>query len=138
MDNGMIECTRLYNPYTRELESVSYKWKNGPICRITTELAEDLGYKWGDRYVTIGPYRIRVIDHEAPYGVIKGVRVDWPLWWVVPIAFGSTRLLRLAYHRTIITLAVWNLAQVDLGVMPSWCDIRVVRRIREWALSRKS
>lgn len=138
MDNGMIECTRLFNPYTHELESVSYKWKNGPMCRISTELAEDLGYKWGDRYVTIGPYRIRVVSHEVPYGIIRGVRVGWPLWWAVPIIFGSTRLLRLVYHRAIITLAVWNLAQVDRNVIPSWRNVRVVRRIKEWASSRKS
>lgn len=71
---------------------------------------------------------MKIVDYPEYYS-IKCVRVDYPLWWVIAIAHKSSRILRIVGARIIITLAVWGLADFNGACIPSWRDIKIVKKI---------
>lgn len=115
------------------VEQVTYTWPHG-CCRASINAVE-LRSDWfelrpGDQ-LTIGPYRVRVVETDFMMRSVVVVR-DGPLWraWLAASRVG--RLADLAYRRLIITAAVWGAADYDQGRMPSWRDLYAVQALRRW------
>ena len=116
-------------------ERTDYKLVGGSKkCFISGDLAWDLFYKEleeGDE-INIGPYRLMIIEHRGYVDQqFLCVRKDYPLWWALVVWHRINRMLELIYHRTIITLAVWNLAEHSKNTYPHWSDIRLIQWIKK-------
>lgn len=84
--------------------------------------------KTGD-VVKIGPFNLLVVERRWEIDGALCVRADrfgaLRIW-----VYRATRWLDWAYRRCIITLAVWGLADYQQASIPSWRDIRALKR---WA-----
>jgi hypothetical protein len=79
---------------------------------------------------TIGPFRLRVLEIDRPCGMhVKAIRTDSPFWFLVWAVYRATPILRQVYFRSIITLAVWGLADFHNDTTPSLHDIHCVNRV---------
>lgn len=132
-DTGLIHIKNYYNTLGK-IERQEYKWVGKPIAEISTELIDDMHWiTYGDSEFSIGPYRVRIIDQEKRFtaNYITVVRKDYPFWWVIIAWHRINRLLDIAYHRLILTLAVWRLASYNQAQIPTWRDIYLVQWIRK-------
>lgn len=72
--------------------------------------------------ITSMPWPLRVLDFDYGYGGYVVTRLDTnPLirWWS-PKRYAIRKQLALFEVRTVRTAAIWNLATIPLGVIPSW------------------
>lgn len=79
---------------------------------------------------TVGPFRLILIQYEYHRDAWLCVRSD-RLGVLRVYLYRSTRLLDLFYRRSIMTMAVWGLADHHFSRVPSYKDIHVVQRISE-------
>ena len=84
----------------------------------------------GDKF-ELGPYKFRVIEYQLISDTIIAVQEKWPLWWMAIAWHRSNKLLDILYRRTIVTLAVWGLADYSGATVPYIGDIYIVQRTRK-------
>ncbi len=122
-----------------QLVSLSYTLEGGPLFRISRPLLDDgdpaRGFVVSEDYNTVRMGGLRftrlvwddsqlvgIYYLENPYGVF--VSKLWKLsQWV-------ERIYKSFYHRLILTLGVWNLAESNPATVPSWRDIKVFRNAK--------
>jgi len=118
------------------LEQLAYDWRGGDIVAISHELMKEL-FALNDIYignvVSVGPYRIKLIDRDIPMSAWMGVRVRNPFNWRVGVArLWFTKTLYIIKGRLIVTLAVWNLARYDPATTKAWRDVYILDRMAKW------
>jgi hypothetical protein len=129
-ETSYIEFTVGTSPLgVRELVNCEWKGKS-PYVRVSLWFrdAEHIKQIDGDKEIQIGPYRLLKVE-DAHF-------IEWALY-VRKDKFGalrvalykSTRLLDLIYRRLIITLAVWKLADFREATVPSWRDVKIVKKL---------
>lgn len=117
------------------IPQVTFTWPAGASrARISSQmliyLCDGVWPRVGDR-LTIGPYRVRVVEADLVMRSVVVVR-DGPLFIGWLAASRAGRLADLACRRLIITAAVWGLAGYDAGRVPNWRDLYAV----QWALRK--
>jgi hypothetical protein len=144
--NGRIETTIYYNALGN-MERLDHEWIGGDVMEITMHpmcLSDSKfsALKWdkfpsepGDQF-EYGPFKLRTLEYFFYSDTILAVRdrgfiTDLRYLWY---RFG--RLFDIAYHRIIVTLAVWNLADREAGIIPTWRNIHALRRLAEWERKR--
>lgn len=113
------------------IERMEYKWKGkSPICLVGIREMYYSGNKFDKESKTlqIGPYKLKQIESDYGMGG-RWIGVDYPFWWLVVLWYKANRILEIIYRRTIITLAVWNLAEHCPGQIPTYKDIYLVQKI---------
>ena len=129
IDAAYLEVEVKTNPLGK-IEQQTYKWKgNSPYTYISWPLLGDIVGIGGDTIeVQVGPYKLLKIEHDHSRGAVSYVRKD--KFGALRVAlYKSTRLLDLVYRRLVITLAVWKLAEFTPGCIPSWKDIKILKRL---------
>lgn len=131
MDSAWIKSTVTANPLGRR-ESITYKLVGeSPYVRFDRRFLQsgDIKKIKGEEEIQIGPYRLLKMESGVYWDYVLYVRKDkfgaFRVWF-----YKSTRLLDLIYRRLIITLAVWRLADYSQGFIPSWRDIRILKRLK--------
>lgn len=112
-------------------EKREYQWEGkSPYVRVSLygRWFPDVEKINGDKEIQIGPYRLLQIDDGRFYSdYLLYVRKDkfgaLRVWF-----YKATRLLDLIYRRAIITLAVWRLADYHEATVPTWRDIKFLKR----------
>lgn len=126
------------DPLLHSIEARRYEWHGGDLARVSYSYpwaGVPQGARPGD-WLTIGPYRVRVIeDADFAQQYIVSREAAWRSWLRYQ-AVRHTPMVGLAYRRMILTLAIWRLADVREYTVPSWRDIRLAKRIRVWRASR--
>lgn len=126
MDTAYLKVTQHINPLGK-VEQLTYEWEGkSPYVRVPSRTVSGLGV--GPYKINIGPYRLLVIEFEPWQDTFLCVCRD-RLGQLRVALYRATRLLDLAYRRSIVTLAVWNLADYSPGYIPSWRDIKLVKRL---------
>ncbi|KPK86876.1 MAG: hypothetical protein AMJ81_00185 [Phycisphaerae bacterium SM23_33] len=144
---GLIEVEAHYDALGG-VERYGYKWTGGDIARFSERLLLDAAKvcqarydefpcQPGDRF-EFGPFKLRVLEPDSwQYDVIVAIRdrgfvTDLRYLWH---RFG--KLLDVAYRRAVVTLAVWRLAEQHEGALPTWRDVKALRRLADWERARK-
>lgn len=131
---GMIQVSVFTNALGVR-ERMEYRWVGPPCVEISSDA---YAYRGPDQpRIQIGPYRLHLIEwhYERNSGLF--VRTSYPFWWAFVAWHRMNRGADLAYRRIILTLAVWGLAEYASGRIPSWRDIKIVRRLRDWVWKRQ-
>lgn len=109
---------------------ISYRFEGDVFLFGRTFLPEGIN-KPGQRFSLDGAPFV-VVDIDPLTGAIIAARDTNPFWttyWL--IYFPITKTFRLIYRRFIMTLAIWNLAEVQMGEIPTFeCISRKWRRLR--------
>jgi hypothetical protein len=131
-NTALIEVEVKTNPLGKR-EATNYKWiGKSPYVYISWELLGEIVGIGGDTInIQVGPYKLLKIEHGYLGNVVLYVRAD-KLGALRVALYRSTRLLDLMYRRLIITLAVWKLADFSPARVPSWKDIKIVKRLADW------
>lgn len=87
--------------------------------------------------VQIGPFLVRVLDYEVLMDRMlvsreRGLKTDLRYLW-----HRAARGFDLIYHRSILTLAVWGLAEYQHYRVLSWRDVHALKRLAQWEASRQ-
>lgn len=81
--------------------------------------------------IAIGPYHLRIVGQgnfgQMVYAVRDGRRAAVKVRQMKLVC-----LLNKIYRRLIITCSVWGLADYNEAVIPTWRDVRALKRIAEW------
>jgi hypothetical protein len=115
-------------------EELTYGWEGGRITSLDEwQIGKYTRNLRPGAIVNIGPYRLRVMDFSSPgpsppYREFIVVRDDFRWTIFLLWLYRTTRWLDRFYRRCIITLAVWGLADYSEAWLPSWRDIRVLKR----------
>lgn len=137
-----IVITEKYNPYSDNLESVSYDWKvledgkGDPRVasyswyqhQFRIEPTSPANIKLGTKIVA-GSLRLMVVDRgcgDYVYVMRDGWRASLRWRWRK-----VRRVLEIFRSRLIITAAVWGLATVGRGTVPVWKDIHLLGKLRD-------
>lgn len=136
---GDIHVTVTRNQFG-SIDNYDFEWRGGPICRITDIMLDEiLAQGQQESFVKtgrlwIGPYRLREIEDadRYMYGARTFCRDDRLIFRLIPIAFRVSELARIAYHRLIVTLAIWGFAEYHQAVVPSWREVYLVQKIRKF------
>jgi hypothetical protein len=128
MNTAYIETARRTSPLGK-IEQETYKWVGkSPYVRISRMLLREITNDYCPKALQLGPYRLLMVDAEPWLDFVLYVRSD--KFGALRVAlYRSTRLLDLIYRRLIITLAVWGLAEFTPAAIPSWRDIKLIRRL---------
>lgn len=112
------------------LGRVEWEWQSGKnnVAAIDELLLVRSGCQIENEIITVGSHRLRVLDK----------RYLGRCWLVTPDGY-KARLLKVTYsfkcafewfyHRLMLTLAIWGLADHTPGMIPSWRDIRIIKRL---------
>lgn len=111
------------------LESQTYEWRGkSPYIRIRYDVVREMGHRSFPDRIQMGPYRLLKVESYPWEDVALYVRHD--RWGRARVAaYRLTRWFDLIYRRTIITLAVWHLADFHEVAVPCWSDIHILRKI---------
>lgn len=121
------------------LEQITCEWE-GPKDGIVSVNAPLFERHYGQTYkgsippaigevVSIGPFSLRVFEHEPWQDAFSLVRTDSFLGQIKVAVYHLTRWLDLLYRRLIITTCVWKLAEYNQSSIPSWKDLHIVQRL---------
>lgn len=77
--------------------------------------------------IQVGPYRLLKVADELATDMVLYVRKD-KFGAIRVRLYKATHLLDLIYRRAIITLAVWKLAEYHPSMIPSWRDIKLLKK----------
>jgi hypothetical protein len=129
MDTAYLEVTEHVNQLGK-VEQFTYKWiGKSPYTRIGWRLLGNIVGIGGDTInVQIGPYKLLKVEDDYQRDAVLYVRAD-KLGALRVALYKATRLIDLAYRRMIVTLAVWNLAEFSPAYIPSWRDIKLIKRL---------
>lgn len=116
------------------VERINYDWTGGEVaflsfsdvCHLT---AMGSMQKDGD-VVTVGSLRLRIVDaadDSFPLGIY--VMQDGLRALIKSRFYPLVRIIDLIYRRLVITAAVWNLADFNAAVIPTWKDIYLLKKI---------
>ena len=114
---------------------LTYRWTGGSVVGLNWKFL-DVAVAEGSAAISpdrsrlkLGPYRLSLVADDPMRMVFYYARE-----WDLPARFHywAWLLLDKAYRRTIITLAVWGLASYDPARVPSWEDVRALRRLADW------
>jgi hypothetical protein len=125
MQTSVLEVTRRTNAIGK-IEQYTYKIiGKSPLIKISGDfIGDNMTQK---RDLILGPYRLKFVDYEY-HSDVATYALKSPLGHVLAFFYHATRWLDLIYRRTIITLAVWRLAEFHNGYIPSWRDIKILKR----------
>lgn len=134
MDTSYIQVSEHRGPLG--LERRDYRWiGKSPVTKVDywsmLPQFDGLDFRLVGKRVSIGPFQLRVLEFSVVEPCYTLVREDYPLWWALYLWHRLTPLLDLIYRRTIITLAVWKLAEYREYEIPTWRDIHALRWIAE-------
>lgn len=87
------------------------------------------------RVVTVGPYRLRLVQEYTAQWAYLAVR-ETRLAWATVLLWRLTQFWQRFEARLIMTLAVWGLARWHRESVPSWDDVHLVRRVKDWVKAR--
>ena len=125
---GQLIITRKVNALNM-IEGYDFRWEGGPTCIIGLCSFSGSLIKWIKPDIAqIGPYRLKLIERDYIMDRATLVRLDFPFWWFIVFSNKMTHWLDLIYRRTIITMAVWKLANYDGAILPSWHNIKIFRK----------
>jgi hypothetical protein len=127
METAYIKGTVQTNALGKR-ESITYEWEGkSPYVRASHGFLYDLVSDYCPETLQLGPYRLLKVEDEPWLDTVLYVRSD--RFGALRVAlYKSTRLLDLIYRRLIITLAVWRLADFHEATVPTWKDIRALKR----------
>lgn len=132
-DIAFIEVAVKTNPLGKR-EAVNYRWVgDSPYTRIDWNMLDEMNIAFDKaERIQVGPYKLLEVEKEYSFGGSLYVRSD-KFGFLRVVFYKSTRLLDLIYRRTIITLAVWNLAEFSPIRVPDWKDIKALKWIaKRW------
>ena len=115
---------------------LEYAWEGGPTIAISRGLMQEA--EWIQRkgnLLHIGPYRLRIVqepDGRDPWGRYMCVR-EGPHAWVLAAYVRLYNLSTDIWRRSIVTLAVWGLADYREATIPCLENIHFV----QWLMARR-
>jgi hypothetical protein len=118
------------------IERLDYEWNGPPEVLISHELLSELGTERMEKTIQLGPYRLALMDDYPRRGMSHYVRMDYPLWRLRIFGHRGLKWLEGIYRRSVLKLAMWNLAKVHEGMEPSWRDIRGMPRMKYLSASK--
>lgn len=125
---GHLNGTVFNNPLGyREL--ITWDWEGPPETLVAWEILDNIGISDKAESIDIGGYRLALIERYPERMQNHYIRKDYPFWWMHVLSAKLARPLSLAFHRLILTLVVWNLADHNPYTVPSWKDIKIVKRL---------
>ena len=128
MEVAYLKVTQRRNELGK-IEQINYEWEGkSPYLLITRDFLDDFFRVGTDiSRVQFGPYKLLRVENDYAKDTVLYVRAD--RFGALRVAlYKATRLFDLMYRRMIITLAVWNLAEYKPYVIPSWRDIKLLKR----------
>ena len=127
--HGYIEC-RVTRNALGVIEQTSFKLIGGPFISVDDDRfsRDEIKEIEQSGIINIGPYKLKVISYDVPWGLYRCVRMDYRLFRMYVFAHIFSDKLRIIKARIIITLAVWGLADYDASKIPSVRDIHLVKR----------
>jgi len=128
-EDGNLLIHEIRNTLGR-IERLEYSWEGGPIAYVDINLLNPSD-EYKDGLLKIGPYRLRLLEEIIWSHQYKFIREDYPFWQLAVGWHKASRLFDLIYRRTIITLAVWRLADYNGATVPGWRDVHILRKIAE-------
>ncbi len=126
--NGRVVCTTHRNALGM-MERIDYAWHGGDIIAISGDVFDytfERIPRPGERF-TIGPFTLRCIEDRFYADEIIASREHPALSYLRYVWYRSTRVIDIAYRRTIVTLAVWKLAEYSDMRIPTWRDVYALR-----------
>lgn len=132
--DAYLVSKKIYNELG-SLERIDWSWDGGQVAFLGDHLIwhlEDIrATQINGKVVTIGPFRLRVIAREqnAPYGIY--VMRDGFRARIRQCLYPLVATVNLIYRRLIITAGVWGLADINVGLIPTWKDVYLLRRIAD-------
>lgn len=113
-------------------ERIEYRIEGGPYFLIDyTIFDQHIDHKRGGGKIRIGPYSFRILENRAFIGQYVIAQDKWPLWWLAVAWHKINKLPDLFYRRTIITLAVWRLADYYGATVPCIGDVHLVQKVKK-------
>ena len=111
------------------IESKDYQWVgDSPYILVDTGRIDNM---WPPpQKLSLGAYKLKKVEDRPAYSGALYVISD-RFYIIRTFVYKLIKLIDLIYRRMIITLAVWNLADYHGGTIPSWVDIKIVKRIRD-------
>lgn len=129
-ENAQLMITNFFNPIGL-LERQEFEWRGkSRSVEVSNSILWDLNISQSEKEIQIGPYRLVLLRRSGFSDTCLYIRKDYPLWWLLVFWHKAIPVLDLIYRRFIITLAVWNLADYNRAVIPTWRDIRLFKRLR--------
>lgn len=126
-DYAWIENEHFWNEEEQRMID-HYRWvgtsrlaKIHPPCR---SFYEDQAALENDK-LAIGDFRLRVVDIEGMYWIVTFDR------WYAPIYKIIYRLIRtgeVCRSFIVFILAIWGLAEFHPASIPSWSDVKIIKR----------
>jgi len=140
--NGTIQISE--NNDAGKGRHLEYEWVGGPIVAISYALLEqesDIIRRNGN-FIDVGPFHLRVVgdDIKNPYDrplFAQAVCVrEGPHAWALAAYVRLYNLSTDIWHRIIVTLAVWGLADYHEATIPCLGDIHVVQWLQGYTTER--
>lgn len=136
-DYSYLEGTVKHNPLGGR-EQITYRiLGKSPLFRFTGAFIDStvgvvaITQKCDLRF---GPYVFKFMSHEEQSDCAVYVLKN-PRGYLAFFLYHSTRVLDLIYRRSIITLAVWRLAEFRRDTIPTWRDIYILKKLETWTLN---
>jgi len=119
----------------------TYKWEGGPIVAFSYGLLRQLPdiIRRDGNFINVGPFHLRVIEDniDEPYDdPIFGQAVcirEGPHAWTLAFYIKWLNFWAGFWHRIVVTLAVWGLADYHDATIPHLGDIHLVQWLRRFA-----
>jgi hypothetical protein len=125
---SLIEVTISRNQYTGTPEYTGHKLVgNSPLVKVSGQVLHDMGVKKSASKFCIGPFRLRILEIDYCTDTATCIVENAKYSRLVALTFGVSKFFRIAYSRTLYTLAVWDLLDYNPSIAPSWRDIKIVK-----------
>ena len=130
---GVIKVTEL------DKGKVEYSWEgNSIVTQISIRSLfhieamvgkQGIDYIENGKRIRIGPYKLKMLEKRYDFGggIYRRINGDFNIrlrsflimirWW-----------FNLINRRLLTTFNVWNLMEVELGVVPTWKDFKIFRK----------
>ena len=131
MANGYLEVTRTY---VDNKEYRFYKLLGGNKVDVSIDdiYLANPHLKAIPKQITIGTYKLRVMELDYSQNVAHCVAMKTPLSYVPVILYKAGILIDVIYRKLILTMGIWGLADCYSHTVPSYRDIKLVRKLKEW------
>ena len=128
-ETSYTKITRHWNQLG-QLESETYNWVgNSNQILMSGEFVDNLYPDRDNTKIFIGPWKLLKLEPQPWNNTYIYVKDDI-IGWLRVFAYKITRLADLVYRRSIITLAVWQLADHHQGEVPNLDDIHAVKWVK--------
>ncbi len=93
------------------------------LCRLRLD---------GQKTIRLGQYKLRLLDHNPIGDYYWYQLIKSPFSYILIFVFRIGIFLDMIYRRIILSLWIWGLADRDEWVSPSWRNIKLVKKLKEW------